>query len=80
MMVTLDGLPSSVSRKCVRSVLTLRRMKRRKITIHSLLKKLAMQSGEEKLRIAFKLSSFVNKIKSAGEGYEKNQYRPRATP
>lgn len=27
-----------------------------------------MQSGEEKLRIAFGLSSFVNKIKSAGEG------------
>lgn len=54
-------------------------MKRQKITIRYLLRKLAMQSGEEKLRIAFKLSSFVNKIKSAGEAYGEKQHRPRAT-
>ena len=53
-------------------------MKKQKITIRYLLKKLAMQSGEDKLRIAFKLSSFVNKIKSAGEAYGTKQ-QPRTT-
>lgn len=53
-------------------------MKKQKITINYLLKKLAMQSGEDKLRIAFRLSSFVNKIKSAGEIYGAKQ-QPRAT-
>lgn len=48
-------------------------MKRQKITIRYLLKKLAMQSGEEKLRIAFGLSSFVSKIRSAGEAYGAKQ-------
>jgi len=47
-------------------------MKKQKITIRYLLKKLAMQSGKDKLRIAFKLSSFVNKIKSSGENYKIN--------
>ena len=54
------------------------KMRRQKITINSLLKKLSMQSGEEKLRIAFNLSSFVNKIKSAGKTYGTKQ-QPRAT-
>ena len=53
-------------------------MKKQKITVHYLLKKLAAQSGEEKLRIAFNLSSFVNKVKSAGKTYGAKQ-QPRAT-
>lgn len=53
-------------------------MKKQKITIHNLLRKLATQSGENKLRIAFRLSSFVSKIKSAGEVYGARQ-QPRAT-
>lgn len=53
-------------------------MKRQKITIRYLLKKLAMQSGEEKLRIAFRLSSFVNKIKSEGQAYGSKQ-QPRTS-
>lgn len=48
-------------------------MKGQKITIHYLLKKLSEQSGEDKLHIAFKLSSFVNKIKSAGQAYGTKQ-------
>lgn len=54
-------------------------MKRQKITIYYLLKKLAAQSGEDKLRIAFGLSSFVNKIKSAGQVYGAKQQPRTAT-
>lgn len=53
-------------------------MKRQKNTIHYLLGKLATQSGENKLRIAFKLSSFVSRLKSAGEVYGTKQ-QPRTT-
>lgn len=53
-------------------------MTRQKITTHYLLKKLALKSGEDKLRIAFRLSSFVNKIKAVGKTYGAKQ-QPRAT-
>lgn len=54
-------------------------MRKQKITISYIIQKLASQSGEEKLRIAFKLSSFVNKIKSAGAAYATKQHQPRTT-
>lgn len=54
-------------------------MKRQKITIQALLKKLASQSGEDKLRIAFKLSSFVKKLRLAGIAYGQKQHRTGTT-
>lgn len=44
-----------------------------------ILKKLAKQSGEEKLRIAFGLSSFVNTLRDAGIAHAKVQQRSRTT-
>jgi hypothetical protein len=43
-----------------------------------ILRMLATQDPEEKLRIAFRLRSFVVKIRKAGETYAKTNQRHRA--
>ena len=49
-----------------------------KKVFRNLLDKLYLQSGEEKLKIAFKLSLFVQKLRKEGEAYAKKQSELRS--
>lgn len=49
-----------------------------KRSFRNLLDKLSLQSGEEKLKIAFKLSLFVQKLRKEGEAYAKKQSELRS--
>lgn len=52
----------------------------KKADFSAVLKRLAKQTPEEKLRIAFNLWQFVNDLKTQGESYAKRKTNtPRAT-
>jgi len=50
----------------------------KKRSFRNLLDKLSLQSGEEKLKISFKLSLFVQKLRKEGEAYAKKQSELRS--
>lgn len=49
-----------------------------KYTFQDVIRVLSRQNGEEKLRLAFKLSQFVKKLRAQGAIYGKEQQRRRA--
>lgn len=53
-------------------------MRQRKQASVDLINLLAKQTGEQKLRIAFDLSKFVNKLRKAGDSYAKTVKGPGA--